>query len=95
MLELGTCTTAEHYKVGRLAAEQADHLLAFGPNGNRMVKGAMTGGMGSCAARSFTDRQMLVLELKRLARPGDVILFKGSRGMHMELALELFFKDER
>ena len=95
MLELGTCTTAEHYKVGRLAAEQADHLLAFGPNGNRMVKGAMTGGMGCCAARSFTDRQMLVLELKRLARPGDVILFKGSRGMHMELALELFFKDER
>ena len=95
MLELGTCTTAEHYKVGRLAAEQADHLLAFGPNGNRMVKGAVTGGMGSCAARSFTDRQMLVLELKRLARPGDVILFKGSRGMHMELALELFFKDER
>ena len=37
----------------------------------------------------------LVLELKRLARPGDVILFKGSRGMHMELALEMFFSDEK
>jgi hypothetical protein len=24
-----------------------------------------------------------------------VLLFKGSRGMHMELALELFFSDER
>ena len=95
MLELGACTQAEHYKVGRLAAEQADHLLAFGPNGARMVKGAITGGMSGVNARSFTDRQLLALELKRLARSGDVILFKGSRGMHMELALELFFRDER
>lgn len=95
MLELGASTQAEHYKVGRLAAEQADHLMAFGPNGVRMAKGAITGGMSGINARSFTDRQQLVLELKRLARPGDVILFKGSRGMHMELALELFFRDER
>ncbi len=95
MLELGTCTQAEHYKVGRLAAEQADFLLAFGPNGVRMEKGALTGGMIEGSARSFTDRRQLVLELKRLARPGDVILFKGSRGMHMELALELFFSDEK
>ena len=94
MLELGPCTQAEHYKVGRLTAEQADQLFAFGPNGIRVAKGALTGGMVSGKARAFTDRRQLVLELKRLARPGDVILFKGSRGMHMELALELFFQDE-
>ena len=95
MLELGSCTQAEHYKVGRIAAEQADRLLAFGPNGARMEKGALTGGMTGGLARAFTDRRMLVLELKRVARPGDVILFKGSRGMHMELALEMFFRDEK
>ena len=95
MLELGVCTQAEHYKVGRLAAEMADRLLAFGPNGTRMEKGALTGGMIDGAARAFTDRRQLVMELKRLARPGDVILFKGSRGMHMELALEMFFADEK
>ena len=94
MLELGACTQAEHYKVGRLAAEQADHVFAFGPNGVRVEKGALTGGMVGGKARSFTDRRRLAQELKRLARPGDVILFKGSRGMHMELALELFFQDE-
>lgn len=94
MLELGPCTQAEHYKVGRLAAEQADQLFAYGPNGVRVEKGALTGGMVDGKARSFTDRRLLVLQLKRLARPGDVILFKGSRGMHMELALELFFQDE-
>ena len=94
MLELGSCTQAEHYKVGRLAAEQADRLLAYGPNGARMEKGALTGGMVGGMARSFTDRRMLVMALKQVARPGDVILFKGSRGMHMELALEMFFRDE-
>ena len=95
MLELGACTQAEHYKVGRLAAEQADYLMAYGPNSARMEKGALTGGMVGGKARSFTDRRELVLALKRLARPGDVLLFKGSRGMHMELALEQFFRDER
>ena len=95
MLELGVCTQAEHYKVGRLAAELADYLMAYGPNSGRMEKGALTGGMVNGKARSFTDRKELALALKRLARPGDVLLFKGSRGMHMELALELFFSDER
>ena len=95
MLELGVCTQAEHYKVGRMTAEQADYLLAYGPNSGRMEKGALTGGMVGGKARSFTDRRELVLALKRLARPGDVILFKGSRGMHMELALEQFFTDEK
>ena len=94
MLELGVCTQAEHYKVGRLAAENADRVLAFGPNSVRVEKGALTGGMTDGAVRSFTDRRQMVLELKRLARSGDVILFKGSRGMHMELALEMFFQDE-
>ena len=95
MLELGSCTQAEHYKVGRLAAEQADWLLAYGPNAARMEKGALTGGMVGGKARSFTDREQLVLELRRLARPGDVLLFKGSRGMHMELAMEQFFSEQK
>ena len=95
MLELGICTQAEHYKVGRMAAEQADYLMAYGPNSGRMEKGALTGGMVGGKARSFTDRKELALALKRLARPGDVLLFKGSRGMHMELALEQFFADDK
>ena len=37
MLELGVCTQAEHYKVGRIAAEKADVLLSYGPNSVRML----------------------------------------------------------
>ena len=46
-------------------------------------------------ARAFEDRAELVQALKRLAKPGDVMLFKGSRGMHMELALDQFLAEEK
>ena len=94
MLELGVRTQAEHYKVGRIAAEKANILLAYGDNSVRMIYGAITGGMTRHAARAFTDRERLIEVLKQTARPGDVILFKGSRGMRMELVLEAFFSNE-
>lgn len=94
MMELGVCTQAEHYRVGRIAAEKADFVLTFGPNGGRVVSGALTGGMPSARVQAYTDREQIVAALKRLVKPGDVILFKGSRGMHMELILEQFLKDE-
>ena len=94
MLELGACSQAEHYRVGRIAAEKADIVLAYGPNGCRVISGALTGGMPDARAKAFEDRKELVAALKRMSKPGDVILFKGSHGMHMELALELFLKEE-
>ena len=92
MLELGINAQAEHYKIGRIAAEKADLLFAFGPTSERMLNGALTGGMAG-KARAFTDREKLVQILKLTARPGDVLLFKGSRGMRMELILEAFLRD--
>ena len=90
MLELGMRAPAEHYRIGRIAAEQADMLFAYGPNSARVVNGAVTGGMNTACALAFEDRTKLANELKRMCRPGDVLLFKGSHGMHMELALQLF-----
>ena len=92
MLELGINAQAEHYRIGRIAAEKADLLFAYGPTGERMLSGAVTGGMIG-RARAFTDRACLVQALKRAAKPGDVLLFKGSRGMRMELILEAFLQD--
>lgn len=95
MLELGVNAQAEHYRIGRIAAEKADCLLAYGPNSSKMVEGAVTGGMVNCKAQAFEDQGEMVKALKRLAQPGDVMLFKGSRGMHMELVLEQFLKEEK
>ncbi len=94
MLELGSRTQAEHYRVGRIAAENADMVFAFGPNSMRVAKGAITGGMPQNMVDAFEDRQKLVSKLKCLACPGDVLLFKGSHGMHMELILQELLKDE-
>lgn len=95
MLELGVCAQAEHYRIGRIAAERTDLLLAYGENSVRVLNGALTGGMSAQRARAFTDRDRLVAVLKQMARPGDVLLFKGSRGMRMELALERFLEEEK
>ena len=94
MLELGVCTQAEHYRVGRIAAENADIVLAYGPNSARVISGAITGGMPETKAQAFEDRDRLIQTLKCLAKEGDVLLFKGSHGMHMELALEGFLKED-
>lgn len=94
MLELGMCAPAEHYRIGRIAAEKADAVFAYGPNGSRVVSGAITGGMANNMAASYEDANLLAQSLKRFVKSGDVLLFKGSHGMHMEKILDAFQKDE-
>lgn len=94
MLELGVCAPAEHYRVGRIAAEKADVVLAYGPNSSRVISGAITGGMSETLARDFEERDAIVAAMKRMIKPGDVILVKGSHGMHMDLILDQFLKEE-
>ncbi|MBQ2927849.1 MAG: UDP-N-acetylmuramoyl-tripeptide--D-alanyl-D-alanine ligase [Oscillospiraceae bacterium] len=95
MLELGDCSQAEHYKVGRIAAEKADMVFAYGPYAGRVIDGTITGGMPESMGRAFEDRESMAAALKRAAKPGDVILFKASHGMHLELVLEAFLKEEK
>lgn len=92
MLDLGVCTQAEHYRVGRLAAQNADIVLAYGPNSGRVISGVITGGMDPRKATAYEDAGALVLRLRGLAKEGDVILFKGGRNVHMERILESFLK---
>lgn len=93
MLELGSHSAAAHRKVGMLAARKADVLLCYGEESLNMKLGAEDAGMKQ--VYHFTDRQALAHRLQALTAPGDVLLFKGSRGMKMELALELFLQEEK
>ncbi len=90
MLELGNRSSAEHYRIGRLAALKADLLFTYGAHSVRTVTGAITGGMRPKDAEHFQTHEELAHMLKVRAAGGDVILFKGSRGMKMERVLELF-----
>ena len=95
MLELGVCAPAEHYRVGRLAAAKSDLVFAFGPNAERVVSGCITGGMGQYRAQAFTQKEKLIAALKRTLTPGDVVLVKGSHGMHMEQGVDAFLTVEK
>ena len=95
MLELGDCAWAEHYKIGRIAKENAEMVLAYGPHGPRVVSGAITGGISAANTQSFDTHEEMAAFLKRNAKPGDTLLFKGSRGMHMEKVLEAFLSEEK
>ena len=77
MLELGNRSAAEHYRIGRIAATKADVLYTYGVNAERMVSGAITGGMKQKLIEHFDTHEDLAHMLKMRARPGDVILFGG------------------
>ncbi len=88
MLELGDYTEKGHRLTGGYAAENADALYAYGPSAVYMAEGAKERGMED--VHVFEDHEALASMLRAEAKKGDSLLFKGSRGMKMEKALELF-----
>ena len=94
MLELGSRAMAEHYRVGRLAAAATDLVMAYGTHSARIVTGAITGGMSPKRTLHFEEKEDMAKTLKRMAKPGDVILFKGSQGMRMWEVMNLFLGKE-
>ena len=94
MLELGNRSSAEHYRIGRLVALKADMLYAYGAHSVRTVTGAITGGMPAKYTEHFDTHEDLAHMLRTHVAEGDVVLFKGSRGMKMERALKLFLGEE-
>ena len=85
----------DSYRVGRIAAEKADYVFAYGPNSRRIISGTITGGMPEDRGRAFTDKDELVSALRRTAKPGDVLLFKASRAIQLERVLDAFLSEEK
>ena len=94
MLELGNRSSAEHYRIGRLAASKTDLLFTYGAHSVRTVTGAITGGMSQKNTAHFDTHEELANMLRMRVKEGDVLLFKGSRGMKMEKVLELFLAEK-
>lgn len=88
MLELGACTPEKHYEVGLLAGGSCDVLFCFGEHSKGIVAGAIDAGLKTENALHFDTMEALSQRLLQTVLPGDTLLFKGSRGMRMERALE-------
>ena len=92
MLELGREAGVLHRDIGHFAAEQGiDALLGIRGAARLMVNGAIEAGMSGSAASFFDTSEAAGDFLKDFARPGDAVLFKGSRGVQVEKALERAF----
>lgn len=82
MLELGEISQEAHREIGRSAAALGvDRLLGVGPLSRFTVEGARQAGLAQ--AEAYESNAAALAALGRLG-PGDVVLVKGSRGMHME-----------
>lgn len=90
MLELGDYAAEGHRRAGRAAAKYADCLYLYGAGCAHTREGALEGGMAPQNIHFFDTHEALAEALRAEARPGDALLFKGSRGMKMERALQLF-----
>jgi UDP-N-acetylmuramoyl-tripeptide--D-alanyl-D-alanine ligase len=87
MLELGEYASAMHAACGLTAAEAGLDLVA-GVQGNavHLAAAACAGGV---AALFLPTAEAAGRWLRKTMRPGDVVLVKGSRGVHLERAIEL------
>lgn len=83
MLELGDYAKEAHTQVGKMAAENGiDSVLAYGADAAYIVEAAKQAGLEN--ARLFDTKEALAQSLAQQVQPGDGVLFKGSRGMHLE-----------
>ena len=91
MLELGRWAEPLHRDVGSYAAELGIDVLVGIRGAACCTLDAATGaGLRAGAAFFFEDPTEAGRFLKTFAQAGDAILFKGSRGVHVERALEEF-----
>lgn len=84
MLELGPYEAQGHEMVGVRAAEVADELVAVGPLAEMIAEAANRAGLNAGRITHFQEPQAAIQFLKGHLTEGDVVLVKGSRGMHMD-----------
>jgi UDP-N-acetylmuramoyl-tripeptide--D-alanyl-D-alanine ligase len=91
MLELGRAAEPLHRQVGQYAAEHGvDILIGVRGSARALVEAAVAAGLPESAGHFFAEAGEAGDFARQAAHPGDAILFKGSRGVHVELALERF-----
>lgn len=90
MFELGDFAKEGHRKVGQFAAQKGvDVLIAVGAEAGEVINGASMQGQRSMQMIAYENNQQVIDEIKTLLRPKDVVLLKGSRGMHMENIVDI------
>ncbi len=84
MYELGMYEQSGHEMIGRRAAAVCDQLFTFGEHARMIAEAALGAGLSVTAVQEFGEVDAVVKALKSEIREGDVVLVKGSHGLHMD-----------
>ena len=89
MLELGSGSPNMHLAVGRICPENGvDWLIAVQGDARLMVEGAVLAGLPAGRTRFFATPEEVGEFCGAMLEPGDVVLVKGSRGVHLEKVVD-------
>jgi len=85
MLELGEGSEAEHYELGKYLSDSGvDQLISLGAFTEKTIEGYGNSKQG-LPAQTHEEAARRLLET---AKPGDLVLVKGSRGSRMERVIK-------
>lgn len=91
MKELGEQSVPLHRHIGEtVAALKLDGLVTLADPAEAT---AMAEGAGTVPSQQFTSHAELTAHLKTVMRPGDYLLFKASRSVHMDKVVDQLLKD--
>jgi UDP-N-acetylmuramoyl-tripeptide--D-alanyl-D-alanine ligase len=93
MLELGQVEEASHRLVGRRAADVAHILITVGQRARWMGEEALAVGMPADRLMILPDVESAISALLELIAAEDVVLVKGSLGMHMDRIVTALGRD--
>jgi UDP-N-acetylmuramoyl-tripeptide--D-alanyl-D-alanine ligase len=84
MLELGPTGPGLHRQVGEAIAPRIDVLVGVGTLAGGFLEGARAAGCSAETLHAFPDAASAAAAITEIVRPGDAVLVKGSRGVHLE-----------
>jgi UDP-N-acetylmuramoyl-tripeptide--D-alanyl-D-alanine ligase len=89
MLELGAEGPRLHAECGAEAARGGiDLMIGVGPSAHHILEGARATGFSAAALHHRANSDDAGELLSSMVEPGDLVLVKGSRGMHLERVVE-------
>ncbi|MHB8710528.1 MAG: glutamate ligase domain-containing protein [Minisyncoccota bacterium] len=94
MLELGRYSVMEHGRIGTLASESADVVVAVGVRARAFASVVeASGGQSKDKVLHFDNSWAAALALPDIVRAGDVVLVKGSQSIRTERIVEALLAD--
>jgi UDP-N-acetylmuramoyl-tripeptide--D-alanyl-D-alanine ligase len=94
MLELGSASERLHYECGEFAAKcRLDVVVAVQGAAREFAQGAVDAGLSDTQVHFFTEINPAINFVTRSVREGDLLLIKGSRGVHLERMVQALRSD--